>query len=84
MKALWRAEKSGQAVPSRMEGLLSGQVCSCGMWQILHPVLCVTLKQGLLLKGFMMLMVCIGFMPNVLNSTPMVFLFIQQLVLITF
>lgn len=41
-------------------------------------VLCVTLKQGLLVKGFMMLMVHTGFMPMCLILLPWFFFLLNS------
>lgn len=91
-KTLWRPRRmawlDGPAAPPRGKGLSvirSGHTRYCGMEQILHSGLHISVKQCLLLNSdFKCWVKYIGFMPDMLNSISMVFLLVQQAFLSTY
>lgn len=82
------AGADGPAAPPRGKGLSvirSGRTRYCGMEQILHSGLHISVKQCLLLNSdFKCWVKYIGFMPDMLNSISMVFLLVQQAFLSTY
>ena len=62
---------------------LLGQVCSFGAWQVLFCAVCY-FKAGLISKGIYDVDGTYWLHAHVLNSASLVFLFIQQLFLLTF